>query len=158
VTNGQGRFTKELVTVTVGSTTHTTLTATVGSTAHIISSDHTLRVSSGYNTLVGGPGHDTFVFNTSLGPHHLDKVVNFSPAEDKIELARAVFTTLHAGELASAAFWVGAKAHDASDRIIYNPTTGALFYDSDGNGPYAPVHFATLSPHLSLSHADFFVV
>jgi hypothetical protein len=35
------------------------------------------------------------------------------------------------------AFFAGPAAHDANDRIIYNPTTGVLSYDSSGRLQYA---------------------
>jgi serralysin len=53
---------------------------------------------------------------------------------------------------------IGAAALDAGDRIIYNSMTGAVSYDSDGNGAIAAVQFATLSPGLALTNHDFFVV
>ena len=49
-------------------------------------------------------------------------------------------------------------AHDASDRVIYNMTTGSLYYDPDGTGGTAAVRFAVLtgSPD-ALTNADFVV-
>ena len=48
-------------------------------------------------------------------------------------------------------------ASDASDRIIYNSHNGFLFYDRDGKGGTAEIHFATLMPHLALHNTDFLV-
>ena len=62
------------------------------------------------------------------------------------------------GVLASGAFWIGSAAHDADDRIIYNPNSGALFFDKDGTGGSAAVRFATVSAGLSMTNNDFVVV
>ena len=58
------------------------------------------------------------------------------------------------GQLASDAFYSGSAAHDSTDRIIYNPRTGALSYDADGTGSAAPVQFAT---GLTVTAGDFIV-
>jgi len=47
---------------------------------------------------------------------------------------------------------------DAGDRIIYDDTTGAVYYDSDGVGGVVQTQFATLSAGLALTNFDFFVV
>jgi Ca2+-binding RTX toxin-like protein len=111
----------------------------------------------GLDTLTGGPGGDHFLFNTALnGSTNVDRIVDFSVPEDVILLDNAIFTRLtQTGVLSAAAFFAGPAAHDADDRIIYNPSTGALFYDSDGSGAAAPVKFATLAHNLMLTHADF---
>ena len=62
------------------------------------------------------------------------------------------------GILAASAFAIGTAAADASDRIIYNPTSGALLYDADGTGARAAVLFATLDPGLMLTNTDFHIV
>jgi hypothetical protein len=46
---------------------------------------------------------------------------------------------------------------DPTDRIIYDPATGSVNYDSNGNHPGGVVHFATLAAHLTLTKADFLV-
>jgi Ca2+-binding RTX toxin-like protein len=74
---------------------------------------------------------------------------------DTIQLENAVFTTLPLGFLNANAFWTGTAAHDSDDCIIYNQTTGALFYDSDGVGGVPQVQFATLSTKPTISNAYF---
>jgi hypothetical protein len=44
-----------------------------------------------------------------------------------------------------------------SQHVIYNPGTGFLYYDPDGSGPSPEVHFATLTPHLALTHSYFVI-
>jgi Ca2+-binding RTX toxin-like protein len=47
----------------------------------------------------------------------------------------------------------------STTRLIYNSSSGALFYDQDGNGAtYSPVQFATLATHPALTAGDFLVV
>jgi Ca2+-binding RTX toxin-like protein len=88
----------------------------------------------GDDTLTGGPGRDQFVFDTALGPTNIDRITNFQHHIDKIDLSHAIFTKAGAiGTLTAAAFFEGTAAHDASDRIIYNPANGHVIYDSNGN-------------------------
>jgi Ca2+-binding RTX toxin-like protein len=76
-------------------------------------------------------------------------IQDFVSADDIVVLDNAVFTGLAAG-----AFRTGAAAADASDRIIYSSTTGALLFDLDGLGGVAAVQFATLSGHPAITAAD----
>lgn len=110
---------------------------------------------AGADTLNGGAGADAFVFSTLLGGGNVDVIMGFIVADDTIELAISVFGTIAAGPLAASAFVIGAAAADADDRIIYDPTTGALWYDADGDGAGAAVQFATLATGLALTNADF---
>jgi hypothetical protein len=53
--------------------------------------------------------------------------------------------------------WRCGKA--CSGRILYDPSTGFVAYDADGNGSHAsPIHFATLAKNLPVSAADFVVI
>jgi len=61
------------------------------------------------------------------------------------------------GGLSSKDFFAGAAAHENSDHIIYDSSTGALSFDSDGIGGAHQTQFATVSPHLSLTASSFFV-
>ena len=70
-----------------------------------------------------------------------------------------MFTALTpTGMLARGAFYEGAAAHDASDQIIYDPTTGALIYDNNGDAAGGATQFATLNTGLHLMRWDFVVV
>jgi Ca2+-binding RTX toxin-like protein len=107
--------------------------------------------------LTGLGGNDRFVFNTPLGTSNVDRITDFSVI-DTIELENKVFGHLKAGVLEQAAFYVGSAAHDNSDRIIYDQTSGAVYYDADGTGTAAAVQFATLGTGLAVTHLDFFIV
>ena len=113
----------------------------------------------GRDSLTGGEGRDQFLFNTALGAKfNVDKITDFSASVDTIRLDHAIFDAFTPGPLASGAFVIGNKAHDADDRIIYDDKNGKLFYDADGKGGAHQVLFATLDPHLHLSHNDFLIV
>jgi Ca2+-binding RTX toxin-like protein len=121
----------------------------------------TLYGGLGNDILTGGVGQDTFVFNTALNATtNLDRITDFNVTDDTIKLENTgVFTALPVlGTLAAAAFFKGTAAHDATDRIIYNSATGALYYDADGNGAAQQVQFAVLAPNLALTNLDFFVI
>ncbi|RWG40496.1 calcium-binding protein, partial [Mesorhizobium sp.] len=111
----------------------------------------------GSDTLTGNGGNDAFVFNTALGAGNIDRVIDFNKLQDKIHLDNAIFTGLSSGALTSTAFFAGAAAHDSSDRILYNNSTGALSFDSDGAGGASQIQFATLSPNLAITSTSFFV-
>lgn len=118
----------------------------------------TLDGGLGNDTLVGGKGLDVFVFDTALGSSNVDTISSFSTRDDTIQLSLSIFDDLlGTGVLASSEFFIGSAAHDADDRIIYDNTTGALYYDLDGNGAEAATQFAILGTSLSLTVNDFIV-
>ena len=65
---------------------------------------------------------------------------------------------LRPARLPAGAFRTGTSAQDADDRIIYDPVSGALLFDADGNGAGAAVQFATLPSGTVLSASDFIVI
>ena len=113
----------------------------------------------GSDVLIGLGGADTFAFTTALGAGNVDWIGDFAGGVDKIALDDAVFTAIGGlGALNANAFHTGSAAHDADDRIIYNATTGELFYDADGNGAGAAVLFARLDGGPTLAASDFLVI
>ncbi|MBF9233414.1 calcium-binding protein [Microvirga alba] len=121
--------------------------------------DDTLVGSLGNDTLYGGAGKDVFLFNKKASKTNLDKIADFNVVDDTIQLSKSVFSKIaKKGVLAKSAFWIGAEAHDASDRIIYNSKKGILYYDADGSGKGAAIQIATLSKNLKLKAGDFFIV
>ncbi len=114
----------------------------------------------GNDRLTGGTGNDNFLFATPLSAsNNVDRIVDYAVADDTIQLENLVFTALTAtGPLAAGRFVVGTKAMDADDFIIYNPNTGALYYDENGSVAGGKVKFATLDTGLALTYNDFVVV
>jgi Ca2+-binding RTX toxin-like protein len=112
---------------------------------------------------VGGSGRDGFVFNTAPASGNADVIVGFSRADDTIRLAESVFAALGeavtSGELKIAATAEAARATQNNDHLIYNTTTGQLYYDADGVGGSFKTLVATLtnSPN-NLAFDDFLMV
>jgi Ca2+-binding RTX toxin-like protein len=109
----------------------------------------------------GGRGKDKFVFDTKLTKNNVDKISDFKKGEDTIWLDNADFTKVgKIKDMKPSAFWSNktGKAHDASDRVIYDKDSGVLYYDADGTGSKAGVAFATISKNLALSAKDFLIV
>lgn len=124
---------------------------------------------AGNDLLTGGNGADCFVFDKALNvASNVDTITDFLSGVDRILLDDNVFqalgpvatdTTLTADKFYAAAD--ATAAHDADDRIIYNTSTGALYYDADGTGAsYSAIQFATLgvSTHPGLVASDLVVI
>ena len=114
----------------------------------------------GNDRLRGGSGNDKFLFDTALSSaNNVDAILDFSVTDDTIYLDRTIFSGIGAnGTLAPSAFRAGTSARDGTDRIVYDAATGNIFYDADGLGGAAQVLFATVTPGLALTNADFFGV
>ena len=118
-----------------------------------------LEGGAGNDTLGGSGDRDHFVFRES-GAVNADTVVDMSRSWDDIRLDANAFADLGAtGRFAAgdARFFSGAgatAAHDASDRVVYNTTTGQLFYDHDGSGGDAAQLVATLQGAPAIAATD----
>jgi len=120
-----------------------------------------LNGGNGNDELTGRGGQDSFLFNTPLSAaFNVDVITDFTVADDAIWLDDDVFTSnlLAGNSVAGSQFVIGTAALDGGDRIIYDDTTGAVYYDSDGIGGVAQIQFATLSAGLALTNFDFLVV
>lgn len=123
-----------------------------------------LKGGLGIDELIGGKGKDVFIFDTKPSSTNIDKISDYSVADDTIWLDNKYLTKVGAGTLTKAlvlskkAFWIGPKAHDKDDRIIYDNKTGALYYDADGTGVAAQIKIAQLAKGLKMTYADFYVI
>ena len=113
------------------------------------------------DTLTGGGGNDNFNFGWDLADAGVDTITDFDVTLDLIHIASwwgggFVNDTLTAGQFRSAA---GATTATTGDqRVIYNRTTGDLYFDEDGAGGVAAQRFATLSNRAALTFDDIHVM
>ena len=117
----------------------------------------------GKDTMTGGAGLDTFRLDTTPNAtSNLDTIADFNLADDTMELENGIFTALTAtGTLNAAYFRSGAgviTAADSNDYLIYNTTTGALYYDANGSTAGAAIQIATFTNKPVLTASDFLVV
>jgi Ca2+-binding RTX toxin-like protein len=114
---------------------------------------------AGLDLLTGGLGADQFKFQNKI--EGIDTITDFTVGSDKITLSASGFGGgLTAGALNSTRFLkvtLGSQATTASQRFIYNSSTGGLYFDLDGSGAAAAVQFATLSSRPTLTATDFLV-
>ncbi len=122
-----------------------------------------LAGGGGLDVLSGGAGKDLFRFDTVPNAStNRDSIGDFSVVDDGFQLENSVFSALKTtGTLAAGMLRAGAgftSAADANDYLIYNKSSGALYYDADGNAAARKaILFALLSPGLALTHADFLI-
>ncbi len=97
------------------------------------------------------------MFDTLLKPANVDRIQGFSHKDDTILLDDAIFSRIGPKPTAGA-FFKGAAAHDADDRITYDPNTGAPTYGQNGDKAGGAVRIAVLDKHLALDRADFLII
>ena len=126
----------------------------------------TLNGRLGNDILTGGAGADTFRFASALnGTTNVDRITDFTPTgdgttTDRIQLENtgtSLFTAITAtGTLAATSFISGEAFTTAAQRILYQSTTGNLFYDADGSGTgSAAILFATINTGLDINNTHF---
>ncbi|HMU63092.1 MAG TPA: S8 family serine peptidase [Nitrosomonas sp.] len=122
--------------------------------------------NNGNDILTGGAGADKFVFSSQPNStSNKDTITDFQSGSDVLHFSLNVFTGLgtNPGNLASEQFWSAANAvtaHDADDRLIYNTTSGGLYYDQDGLGGNPAIQITLLGTtvHPSLTHSDIVLI
>ena len=117
----------------------------------------------GADRLRGNGGADTFVFSSGLSSANVDQIVDFKHVDDVIALDDAAFAGLSPGMSFTADMLRmagGASiATTANQRIVYDTSSGSLFYDRDGSGTtYTAIKFATLMGAPTIDHTDFMVI
>ncbi|GAB1544710.1 hypothetical protein NUACC21_73860 [Scytonema sp. NUACC21] len=132
--------------------------------------EDTLIGGSGNDTLIGGFGNDVLTGSTGAdifvlnNPNSgVDSISDFSAVDDTLSVSAAGFGGgLTVGSaITSSQFLMGSSAVSAtnsSQRFIYNTTTGALFFDADGNQTgFGAVQVTTLSNKPTIGTSDIFV-
>lgn len=120
--------------------------------------NNVLNGNAGSNVLTGGAGADVFVFDDLTGT---DTITDFVHGTDEIWIDNSVFTAfttdgaLTAGNFVTGA---GAVALDADDFLVFDSTSGALYYDADGNAAGAAVHIANVNVSSGLAFDDVTVI
>jgi Ca2+-binding RTX toxin-like protein len=117
--------------------------------------DDSLIGGRGQDTLSGGDGSDTFRFG---GTTETDRITDFVSGTDRIELDSNLFDTLGKGGLDSKEFLLGNVATNEDERLIYDQSKGALYYDADGSGIVVPVLIGSFDNQAVIVLADFTVV
>ena len=113
----------------------------------------------GNDVLTGGTGDDTFIFNAPLDPAgNVDRIRDFRASDDTLQLDNTVFVGLTDGALSATAFALSSATAEADDRIVYDQSTGNLFFDADGGTRDNQTLFATLTNRTSVTASDFFVI
>lgn len=120
--------------------------------------DDTLIGGKGADQLTGGEGRDSFRYDH--WHQGGDTITDFAAADDYILLrANGFGGSLAAGyAISSDQFTLGMSAVDERDRIIYNSSSGELFFDIDGSGDQSQVLLATLSGAPAISNTDIVVI
>jgi len=111
----------------------------------------------GSDTVTGGAGADYFVLANAANTG-TDTFVDFTPGEDKIAFIQSKFSGLPA-TLTAAELLVGSgkSKPTAGQHLIYNTTSGTLYYDADGLAATAAIKVAIIgkAAHPTLSVSDF---
>ncbi|MFS0517930.1 beta strand repeat-containing protein, partial [Nostoc sp. UIC 10607] len=121
--------------------------------------DDLLTGGIGRDVLTGGVGRDNFnLADTRTGGY--DIITDFTVGDDTIFVSKAEFGLSQSQDtiLDSGLFRLGTSATTASDRFMYDQTTGNLFFDKDGVGGTAQVQIAQFSNQAVLSSADITVI
>lgn len=109
---------------------------------------------NGSDVLTGGSGKDAFELGSGV-----DKITDFQHTQDKVVLPISLLAEIgvKTGMMSANFFTLGTEARDENDYLIYDATTGNLFYDPDGTGPDAQVQIGLLGLNSTLTNTDVLV-
>jgi Ca2+-binding RTX toxin-like protein len=123
---------------------------------------------AGSDSLTGNIGTDAFTFRGNSSSLGNDAITDFTLAEDKIALSKTTFNLTSAittapgfGFSVTSEFASVSGGEDTSNAlIVYNSSTGGLFYNQNGSdaGFGAGGQFATLAGSPALTEADFTII
>jgi serralysin len=122
----------------------------------------TLWGAGGNDTLWGGSDGTTFIFRET-GTANADTISDWRSGSDEIALDNVAMGALGADGAfvaGDARFWASSNglAHDANDRVLFNSSSGSLYYDADGNGPGAAQLIATVQAGAAIAATDIVVI
>ncbi len=110
---------------------------------------------------MGGNGSDLFVFDSFTGTE-VDGMMDFTTAQgDKMVLNKSVFAglTSNAGDALNSSEFAVVNSNNGLDqnaaRIIYNSSTGRVFYNADGAGIGQATEFVFLNNYDAISADSF---
>lgn len=118
----------------------------------------TIKGGAGNDMLSGGEGNDSFYFMVDkIVVGDVDTITDFVSGVDHINLFAAVGSGANyiTGPLEH--FYSGdgmLNAQSSGSQVIYDTSTGYLYYDADGIGGADAIHFATLEGAVNLNAED----
>lgn len=122
---------------------------------------NTIVGREGRDTLKGQAGADIFVFDRTIGPNNVDRVIDFNVNEvdegDILKLKASEFGNIAAGVLDADFFVLGTSANDSNDYLIFDQSSGRLWFDRDGSGAAEQQLVATFEQNALVTAADIFV-
>ena len=155
---------ENFVTIDLGDFAHEVTGSASANVLGLRSGDGVINGAGGNDTLTGGPGVTRFIFDQAAGAANADMVTDFEVGRDELVLDPAPMPALGTpGPLSSGdeRFHAAPGATggaEADDRIVYNTTSGQLFYDADGSGSGMAQLIATLQGAPTLSATDIVIV